>query len=394
MSSSYAPPTGQPPSTATTANPPASQPTDDDPFDPPPAYTPSAAVSGETTVDAGPSRMDFSGPPPLPDRLQQNITGVGIGYGPTHHHTSSNGGGWGVVSPQPTGSGFASGGGGGNYHPPLPPPRHPSTVAYNGNGNRSGNGNGNPFNPPPGPPPTNNKTDTSSSSFEPDVHDAGPSRPSAPSSSQVIDLSPTEMPTPGRPLLYRGQLLVYPKGFFCHKCGNTGYKANDPSNPHEADWRKYGKPYNSALSHSYAISTNPSANPSTTSSSNFQRPLPALGPSPTHHIPPPAPPAQNPYGHLPPPPGKWNTYPGQIAPPAPHHQPTMMPPPPGPMPGQQIFVQRTPGPVPPGALVVGPGDPRIGGRLCWRCSGSGREISFFGFDDGRCYECRGLGRLF
>ncbi|WWD19097.1 hypothetical protein CI109_103555 [Kwoniella shandongensis] len=365
MSGSFAPPSGPPPPTATgsTASAAAPQPTDDNPFDPPPAYTPSAAVAGEMSVAAGPSRMDFSGPPPMPDRLQHNITGVGVGYGPTHHGSQpQQTGGWGSsISSQSTGFSQPNSG----FHPP-PPPRHPST--YNST-------------------PPNAKTDTPSSNYA----DAGPSRPPPPPQTNgPIDLSPTEVPTPGRPLLYKGQLLVYPKGFFCYKCGNTGYKANDPSNPHETDWRKYGKPYNSALSHSFAISTNPSSNPSTISSSNFQRPLPTYN----------APPPQIANGNIPPPPpshqGKWNTYPGQMAPPPPPPPPMMMHPPPPlhAMPGQQIFVQATAGPVPPGALVVGPGDPRIGGRLCWRCSGSGREISFFGFDDGRCYECRGLGRLF
>jgi hypothetical protein len=26
---------------------------------------------------------------------------------------------------------------------------------------------------------------------------------------------------------------------------------------------------------------------------------------------------------------------------------------------------------PPGSVVVQPGDPRIGGRLCWKCDGAG-----------------------
>jgi hypothetical protein len=31
-------------------------------------------------------------------------------------------------------------------------------------------------------------------------------------------MTPTEVPTPGRPLLRGGQLLVYPKGYVCSKC--------------------------------------------------------------------------------------------------------------------------------------------------------------------------------
>lgn len=42
---------------------------------------------------------------------------------------------------------------------------------------------------------------------------------------------------------------------------------------------------------------------------------------------------------------------------------------------------------PPGAVVVRPGDPRIGGRRCWNCGGDG-TISFFLFEE-RCPSCRG-----
>ncbi|WWC90683.1 uncharacterized protein L201_005619 [Kwoniella dendrophila CBS 6074] len=362
MSSSFAPPAGPPPTNNAASNTTA-VPNDEDPFDPPPAYTPSAAHSahGETSLDAGPSRMDFSGPPPLPDRLTQNITGVGVGFGRRPEHE---------LGSQQTGQT--------HYNPPPSlPPRQPST-SYTGG-----------FSSPVGPPPSkeNPLKDISNNNA------AGPSRPPPPPSHppQNQDLSPTEIPTPGRPLLWKGQLLVYPRGFWCHKCNNTGYKAHDPSNPHEADWKKYGKPYNSALSTSYLHSTRPDANASTSFSANFQRPLPALHQPPQQH---------NQYGHLPPPPGAWNSYPGHHA----HQQTPYRPPPPpqhhmmnGPYaaPGQQIFIQGGPGYVPPGALVVGPGDPRIGGRPCYKCGGSGRESDFlFGFDVGRCYTCQGVGRIF
>ncbi|OCF39037.1 hypothetical protein I317_07174 [Kwoniella heveanensis CBS 569] len=375
--SAFAPPSGPPPSHQSHAQDPASLSADDIPNDPPPAYTPTAATGtagggapssssssanpngghGETTLEVGPSRMDFSGPPPLPDRLENNITGVGTGYGrrpdhalgsqPTGDSSSTGYSAWGV-------SGQASG-----WRPP-PPPHHPSTSSTSG------------YAAPSGPPPSalsgkdNPFSDTNQSSSS----GAGPSSsrprpPPPPSAQQQQDTSPTEAPTPGRPLLHRGQLLVYPKGHWCHKCGNTGYKANDPSNPHESDWKKYGKPYNSALAASYTTSTQPGTNPSVTSSANFQRPLPSF-PHPQQQQPQHQ---QNPYGHLPPPPGSWGSYPGQSA----HFAPQPRPPPPMTMPQhhymphmggggqQQIFVQKTPGPIPPGALVVGPGDPRIGG---------------------------------
>lgn len=69
-------------------------------------------------------------------------------------------------------------------------------------------------------------------------------RPSA----RPEQLTPTEIPTPGRPLLRDGQFLVYKSGVFCHKCQsgrrskpasklrfilgyNTGYKNDDPYHP-------------------------------------------------------------------------------------------------------------------------------------------------------------------
>ena len=57
-----------------------------------------------------------------------------------------------------------------------------------------------------------------------------------------------------------------------------------------------------------------------------------------------------------------------------------------------LRAQVTPAP-PPGATVVRPGDSRIGGRLCWRCGGSG-VTSLFIFDEQTCPVCNGLGRTF
>lgn len=37
-------------------------------------------------------------------------------------------------------------------------------------------------------------------------------------SGRAQQLTPTEVPTPGRPLLRDGQFLVYKSGVFCHKC--------------------------------------------------------------------------------------------------------------------------------------------------------------------------------
>ncbi|CAK9780763.1 unnamed protein product [Cutaneotrichosporon oleaginosum] len=301
---SHAPPPGPPPNRPTN---------NDDPFhdtvpdDPPPAYE--AVSRTDSTVAAGPSRMDFSGPPPLPDRMRiqphstggYSIPGVGVGYSPS--------------PTSPGGQGFSSG-----YATPThaPPPGAP---------------------PPPPPPPRH---------------------PNPPNQ----EFTPTESPVPGRPLLHNGNLLVYPKGYWCHKCQNTGYKGGDARAPCNSDWRKYGKPYNGALAASFAA-PRPGGNASVVGANNFQRPLPGHA-----------------AGHT-----------GQAGQ-APHyalgHQG-------GGYPGQQVYqrppMRHTYAP-PPGALVVQPGDPRIGGQLCYRCGGSGRETSLFMFDDGPCWQCRGVGRVF
>lgn len=51
---------------------------------------------------------------------------------------------------------------------------------------------------------------------------------------------------------------------------------------------------------------------------------------------------------------------------------------------------------PPGAMVVLPGDPRIGGQLCYHCGGAGVRETMFSFFDSEemCAVCRGSGRVF
>lgn len=165
MSNTYAPPSGPHPQRA------ASLADDEMPDEPPPAYTP-AAGQGDTSVQAGPSHLDLAHqPPPNQGRLEQDITGVGVGYGlrpGAGSHTQSGTWGGGPMSLQVTGVGMGG---------PPPPPTHPS------------------------------RTDGVS-------HHAGPSRPGRGSG-----LTPTETPTSGRPLLSHGQMLVFPRGYFCQKCG-------------------------------------------------------------------------------------------------------------------------------------------------------------------------------
>ncbi|KAL8280966.1 hypothetical protein RQP46_006645 [Phenoliferia psychrophenolica] len=68
----------------------------------------------------------------------------------------------------------------------------------------------------------------------------------------------------------KGRVLVYPPGHFCSKCGNTGYKQNDPSHPCRKDWEKYSKPFTAAFR--LAPDQEPAA--------NFQKPLRAFALSP------------------------------------------------------------------------------------------------------------------
>ena len=48
---------------------------------------------------------------------------------------------------------------------------------------------------------------------------------------------------------------------------------------------------------------------------------------------------------------------------------------------------------PPRSTVVQPGDPRIGGRFCYECSGSG-VVPFMLFEETTCAVCEGVGRIF
>ncbi|RSH86482.1 uncharacterized protein EHS24_004738 [Apiotrichum porosum] len=347
---SYASPTGAPPRPSPTVRP-QRQDSSLDPTIPdeaPPAYE---AVSHDYTVQAGPQRMDFSGPPPMPDRMSSHnvplqspvqpsptggfaVPGVGMGYGPTAHQTNPFAG----APPPPTNAGAA---GSGLWSPPPVPPRHPasplSPTGYPGAAYAS---------PTTAPPPPRQQPAAAGGSQSP---------------SPAQDATPTEAPVPGHPLLRDGNLLVYPKGHYCSKCGNTGYKRNDPKNPCTSDWRKYGKPFNGALAHSYSVAIKPGQNGTTTAANNFQRPLPkqqAAAPSRPQQQ------QQQQY--------QQQYYGGHPQPMQQQNRPVIH---------QTYYGGRAP---PPNALVLQPGDPRIGGKLCYRCGGSGQEMSLFLFDDGPC----------
>jgi len=183
-SQSFASPPGIPPNHPSNSKATPAQPDTMDvsvPDEPPPAYS---SAPGNT-IQAGPQRMDFSGPPPVPDRFQnydrpqieQQITGVGYGYRAD------------PIRDQPTG--YAMGTQPTGFAPPSMPPPQKSFNDVKGSGS---GGNEKPM----GAQTTGNS--------------AGPSRPPPP------DLSPTDVATPGRPLLRKGQLLVYPKNHYCQKC--------------------------------------------------------------------------------------------------------------------------------------------------------------------------------
>ncbi|WOO83825.1 Proline/serine-rich protein [Vanrija pseudolonga] len=346
---------GPPPLPASRPSPPRRQDSIDAaiPDEAPPAYS-EVGASGDALIDHGPSRMDFSGPPPLPDRLTQTPTGgmvlpgVGVGYGRVGSDPST------PISPISTG--YAA--------PSAPPPSHGGPI------NSHGTGYASPSGPPP-PPPQHNR------------HSAPP--PPLRVEEEDDDPTPTEAPVPGRPLLRNGQLLVYPKGHHCSKCQNTGYKNYDPNNPCSSDWRKYGKPYNGALAVSFKQHFKPGGNGATTASSNFQKPLPKHRPAGPSS----APPQRPASSFIPPPPG--------LAAAQGYHngfQPGFQQQPQWGMPMRPPAPIHTYGRPPSGAVVMQAGDPRLGGRLCWRCNGAGREAGFFLFDDQTCSQCRGIGRVF
>ncbi|KAJ3775456.1 hypothetical protein FB446DRAFT_637853 [Lentinula raphanica] len=215
--------------------------------------------------------------------------------------------------------------------------------------------------PPPGPPPTGSQR------------------------SSDDDGRPTKTPVPGHPLLNHGRLLVYPPGYECDKCRNVGYKQNDPSNPCRKCWSKYAKPFSGAITYSSFKSS------SAGSGKTFQRPLPSLHP----------PQAARPQNHSGYPGSSYAQNVGQgqnphtTRPPSGSYPPQSQPPHP-PAPNIQMVPggyspYGPPGP-PPGSIVYTPGDPRLGGRLCWRCDGDGL-IGGFLFQE-QCPACGGIGRTY
>ncbi|KAH9940795.1 uncharacterized protein BXZ73DRAFT_88515 [Epithele typhae] len=356
----------------------------------PPAYTSSPNFyEGEATLEVGP-RRPFQQPPYAPQPHQP----------PSQFPPQS----WSI--PQQTGPPH-----GGYYHPGgfAPPPSHASQAQqptsgplsdfardfYHAGGNDGGlmgGGSaqyqtGNPASDPPsdharyahphGPPPP--------------PKDAASSSPTAPN-----DGKPTPTPVPGHPLLRNGKVLVYPPGHECYKCHNTGYKNHDPSHSCSRCWDKYAKPYVGAITYApwgSDAATSPTASSSAYSSSSLQRPLPNFRP-PQQSL------HQSSSSWSGAPPGaasnlqraattsRANGYPGAGA----GAPPRLIPIAGGAFPPRQWGQLQ--GPAAGGSVaVMSPGDPRMGGRLCWRCGGRG-TTSFLIFDEQTCGICSGVGRTF
>ncbi|KAI0718050.1 hypothetical protein C8T65DRAFT_571126 [Cerioporus squamosus] len=401
----------------------------------PPAYTPAPNVyEGEATLEVGP-RRPFQQPALVAPNQQQ--------YGSSQFPPPS----WGI-SPQPTGptswSAFPGQRRQELYTTPVPPPLHPDLARiqrpsstpnvpqaplsdfardfyaaggsdsdlYGGSSSRyqnedsdlsSPSSSSRRYAPPPGEPPNR----------------PGKSLPATPTSpiqeGSPNDGRPTDRPVPGHPLLHHGKVLVYPAGFECQKCRNTGYRNYDPSHPCARCWDKYSKPYTGPITYA-PWAADGRASSSSSSSTTLQRPLPVFSaPQAALH-------QQS---------ASWsgqglptnsglsrsattsrvsqtssNGYPGastRIVPIAGGILPmssyldrlggvggrSVFPPPSWPAPGGGSGMQSSPG----NAVVYPPGDPRIGGRLCWRCGGRG-TTSFLIFDEETCSICGGVGRTF
>lgn len=91
------------------------------------------------------------------------------------------------------------------YAPPPGPPQNGSPISSSQYGS------------PPGPPPRHPSSQNSASLYTPPPGPP-PSQPPRRTESTREDWKPTTTPTPGRPLLNGGNVLVYPVGHECRKC--------------------------------------------------------------------------------------------------------------------------------------------------------------------------------
>ena len=222
---------------------------------------------------------------------------------------------------------------------------------------------------------------------------------------RLTDPRPTAIATTGRPLLYDGRVLAYPLGYECHKCTsfsfaccyepvvttfvstaghNRGYRPlrglvfhgtpsalvpGDPQRPCRKCWSRYARRYEGSL-----VNADWEGNANGTGGTNYQRPIsdpppmlepsamaPSPSPSPTHSRTPSV--VSSSTGNQ-----------------AMTNAPAVVP-----IPRHMRRASRS-------TVAVPPGDPRIGGRMCWKCNGTG-EVTVFIFDRERCRVCGGVGRV-
>ena len=176
---------------------------------------------------------------------------------------------------------------------------------------------------------------------------------------------------------------------------NTGYKAYDPSNPCRKCWEKYSKPYSGPIAYSdWRSGPSNTQKPLLNLRSTTTDPSRSLNRSITSGVNQ----ARN----------DLSSYPGNSArcslPSAssqvyPYRNTSVPPSSPRPQSNSTSTLLRTrssstwprSGPSPP--IVLQPGDPRIGGRLCRNCFGSGRTFGFLLLSERPCGVCCGTGRL-
>lgn len=176
---------------------------------------------------------------------------------------------------------------------------------------------------------------------------------------------------------------------------NTGYKSYDPSNPCRKCWEKYSKPYSGPIVYS-SWQSGPS---------NRQKPLLNLRPSgagPSHSL------SRSITSIVNQVRDDLSSYPGN---PARRSLP--------PSSTSQVYPPRNTSVLPsssisrsdyfttpahnytsstwprdgPPPVVLQPGDPQLGGQLCWNCFGSGRTFGFLLLSERTCGTCRGTGRV-
>ncbi|GJJ11688.1 hypothetical protein Clacol_005924 [Clathrus columnatus] len=407
------------------------------PDEAPPPYT----LEEETPTGLGHSSQPFQEPPlpDLPPRIQTfnsvptNIVQPSIRINDNQLEPSE------VRNPQ---------------QPPLPP-RHPITTTISPTTNTNTNRRSASVSSPTSPvSPTRSRSERLSVSYLPPPGPPPPGNSGSEGRSQVFD------PPSGPPSRHAVSSSASSSNRLSNNSKNVGYRNNDPSHPCMKCWNKYARSYSGALAYAPFPSASPNGvSSSSSSSSNFQRPLPKLQPphgssasssrpatqkppqpgqarlrrrsqsesklnggnnnninitsssmsslspasprinantntsSRTTTSAPHSPVTQRPVNHI----NRIPAY-SSTRTPTPRSPPTQRPV----LTNRQSCISTRPPPIPqtpisPGgggrATIYQAGDPRLGGRLCWRCDGRGR-ISYFLFDSTTCEICGGIGRTF